>query len=73
MCEALCLCAISVTDIQFKIVDVFVYEIGQEEKDLLKHEKIDDLTLKPVEWAQVKLFNNLLAIHLGNYFIVWCH
>ena len=51
------------TDIQFKIVNVFVYEISQEEKDLLKHEKIDNLVLSPVEWGQVKLFNDLLAVH----------
>ena len=51
------------TDIQFKIVNVFVYKISQEEKDLLKHEKIDNLALSPAEWKQVKLFNDLLAVH----------
>ena len=49
------------TDIQFKIVNVFVYEIGRE-KDLPKCEKIDDLALSPMEWGQVKLFNDLLAV-----------
>jgi len=51
-----------VTDISFKIVDVFVYEIGQDERDRTKHQKIDDLALSPVEWDKVKLFNDLLAI-----------
>jgi len=51
-----------VTDISFKIVDVFVYEIGQDERDHTKHQKIDNLALSPVEWDKVKLFNDLLAI-----------
>jgi len=51
-----------VTDISFKIVDVFVYEIGQDERDHVKRQKIDDLALSPVEWEKVKLFNNLLAV-----------
>lgn len=51
-----------VTDISFKIVDVFVYEIGQDERDHVKRQKIDDLALSPVEWEKVKLFNDLLAV-----------
>jgi len=53
----------AVTDIQFQIVDIFVYEIGRDEKDLVKHHKINHLQLSSVEWEQVKLFNDLLAVH----------
>lgn len=51
-----------VTDISFKVVDVFVYEIGQDERDHTKRQKIDNLALSPVEWERVKLFNDLLAV-----------
>jgi len=64
---------IAVTDIQLKIVDIFVYEIGQDERDCTKHQKIDDLALSPVEWEQVKLFNDLLGVRLRKLFILWCH
>ena len=40
----------------------FVYEIGRNEKDLTKRQKIDNLALSSVEWKQVKLFNNLPAV-----------
>ena len=53
---------IAITDIQFKIVNVFVYEIGRDEKNLMKRQKIDDLALSSTEWEQVKLFNDLLAV-----------
>jgi hypothetical protein len=43
-------------------VDTFVYEIGREEKDLAKRQKIDDLRLSDHEWEQIGLFNNLLAV-----------
>jgi hypothetical protein len=39
-----------------------VYEIGREEKDLTKRQKIDDLRLSDDEWARVQLFNDLLAV-----------
>lgn len=45
-----------------KIVDVFVYEIGHDEKDLVKRQKIDNLVLDCAEWEDIKLFNNLLAV-----------
>jgi len=64
---------IAVTDIQLKIVDIFVYEIGQDERDCTKRQKIDDLALSPVEWEQVKLFNDLLGVRLRKLFILWCH
>ena len=53
---------LAITDIQFQMVDVFVYEIGRYEKDLTKHQKIDNLALSSAEWKQVKLFNDLLAV-----------
>ncbi|KAF8230568.1 hypothetical protein L208DRAFT_1214034, partial [Tricholoma matsutake] len=46
-------------------IDTFVYEIGQEEKDLSKCKKIDDLFLTDAEWECVGLFNDLLA-HADN-------
>jgi len=58
----------AVTDIQFQIVDIFVYEIGRDEKDLVKHHKINHLQLSSVEWEQVKLFNDLLAVHCWKSF-----
>ena len=45
-----------------QFVDTFVYEIGREEKDLAKRQKIDDLRLSDDEWARVQLFNDLLAV-----------
>jgi uncharacterized HAD superfamily protein len=54
---------ISLTDTQIKIVNTFIYKIGLDEKDLTKHKKINNLTLSSVEWGQVKLFNNLLAVY----------
>jgi hypothetical protein len=39
-----------------------VYEIGREEKDLAKRQKIDDLRLSDDEWERVQLFNDLLAV-----------
>jgi len=41
---------------------MFVYEIGQEEKDLFKQKKIDDLLLSDAEWEHIGLFNDLLAV-----------
>jgi hypothetical protein len=45
-----------------QFVDTFVYEIGREEKDLAKRQKIDDLRLSDHEWEQIGLFNDLLAV-----------
>lgn len=45
-----------------QIINTFVYEIGRDEKDLAKREKIDNLRLNKGEWDELKLFNNLLAV-----------
>jgi hypothetical protein len=45
-----------------QIINTFVYEIGRDEKDLGKHEKIDNLQLDAAEWDELKLFNDLLAV-----------
>ncbi|KAN0105734.1 hypothetical protein V8E52_010746 [Russula decolorans] len=47
------------------IINTFVYEIGRDEKDLGKREKIDNLRLDAAEWDELKLFNDLLA-HADN-------
>ncbi|OBZ73926.1 hypothetical protein A0H81_06552 [Grifola frondosa] len=51
--------------IAHKHVNTFVYEIGCEEKNLVKRCKIDDLKLSKQEWDRVKLFLNLLG-HADN-------
>lgn len=38
----------------------------------MKRQKIDDLALNANEWAQVKSFNDLLAVRCRNSFIVLC-
>lgn len=43
-------------------MNTFVYEIGCEEKDLDKREKIDALKMTPPEWTRVKQFLDLLAV-----------
>ena len=50
-----------------QFVDTFVYEIGREEKDLAKRQKIDDLRLSDREWEQIGLFNDLLAVRCTPY------
>jgi hypothetical protein len=45
-----------------QIINTFVYEIGRDEKDLGKREKIDNLQLDAAEWDELKLFNDLLAV-----------
>jgi len=45
-----------------QIINTFVYEIGRDEKDLGKHEKINNLWLDAREWNELKLFNDLLAV-----------
>jgi hypothetical protein len=45
-----------------QIINTFVYEIGRDEKDLAKREKIDNLRLDDEEWDELKLFNDLLAV-----------
>jgi hypothetical protein len=47
-----------------QIINTFVYEIGRDEKDLGKREKIDNLRLDDEEWDELKLFNDLLAVSL---------
>ena len=56
-----------------KIVNVFVYETGHDEKDLVKCQKVDNLALNCAEWEDIKLFNNLLAVcsdQLGTGFTI---
>ncbi|KAN0113673.1 hypothetical protein V8E52_007472 [Russula decolorans] len=43
------------------IINTFVYEIGRDEKDLGKREKIDNLRLDAAEGDELKLFNDLLV------------
>ena len=43
-------------------VDVFVYEMGLQERDLTKHAKIDYLRLTSVEWTHVSQFADLLSV-----------
>jgi hypothetical protein len=50
------------SEIRHQIVDVFIYEIGRDEKDLEKCAKIDNLKLRSDEWESVALFNSLLAV-----------
>jgi len=45
-----------------QIINTFIYEIGRDEKDLRKREKIDNLRLDAGEWDELKLFNDLLAV-----------
>jgi len=45
-----------------QIINTFVYEIGRDENDLGKREKIDNLRLDAEEWDELKLFNDLLAV-----------
>ncbi|KAN0113570.1 hypothetical protein V8E52_007634 [Russula decolorans] len=52
-------------DVVGLIINTFVYEIGRDEKDLGKREKIDNLQLDAAEWDELKLFNDLLA-HADN-------
>jgi hypothetical protein len=40
---------------------MFIYEMGQEAKDLTKCQKIDDLCVSESEWDRIGLFNSLLA------------
>lgn len=41
---------------------MFVYEMGREEKDLTKRQKIDQLQLMDDEWERLGLFNDLLGV-----------
>jgi hypothetical protein len=45
-----------------QIINTFVYEIGRDEKDLGKREKIDNLRLDAAEGDELKLFNDLLVV-----------
>jgi len=53
------------TESMRSIINTFVYEVGRDEKDLGKREKIDNLRLNDREWDELKLFNDLLA-HADN-------
>jgi len=43
-------------------VNVFVYEMGLQEQDLMKWAKIDFLRLAPAEWTRVGKFTDLLSV-----------
>lgn len=45
-------------------VNTLVYEMGLEEKNLEKHQKLDQLWLSWEEWEHLDLFANLLAVSL---------
>ncbi|TFY77607.1 hypothetical protein EWM64_g6405 [Hericium alpestre] len=42
-------------------VETFVYEMGREEKNIHKHQKIDELQLSSEEWNRAAVFLDLLA------------
>ena len=46
-------------------VDVFVYEMGLQERDLAKRAKIDYLRLTSEEWIRVGQFADLLSVRYG--------
>jgi hypothetical protein len=43
-------------------VDVFVYEMGLQERNLSKRAKIDNLRLSTEEWTRVGQFADLLSV-----------
>jgi hypothetical protein len=45
-------------------VNTLVYEMGLEEKNLEKRQKLDQLRLSREEWERLDLFANLLAVSL---------
>lgn len=49
-------------------VDVFVYEIGLQEKDLKKRAKLDALRLTDDEWANAGKFADILSVCFSLYF-----
>jgi hypothetical protein len=52
-------------------VDLFVYEMAQQETDLTKRRKLDRLLLSDVEWTKVGLFLNLLGVRI--FFSMVCY
>lgn len=49
--------------INIQHVNVFVYEMGLQERDLMKWAKIDYLRLTPNEWTHVGQFADLCKEH----------
>lgn len=45
-------------------VDLFVYEMGLQEQDLMRHAKIDYLRLTSTEWLRVGQFADLLSVRV---------
>ena len=45
-------------------VNTLVYEMGLEEKNLKKRQKLNQLRLSQEEWERLDLFANLLAVRL---------
>jgi hypothetical protein len=56
-----------------QIIYTFVYEIGRDEKDLAKHEKINNLQLNKEEWDELKLFNNCLVVSPTQFSLHYYH
>jgi len=54
--------------IDIQHVNVFVYEMGLQERDLTKRAKIDYLRLTPNEWTHVGQFADLLSVRLFPHF-----
>ena len=50
--------------IDIQQVDVFVYEMGLQQHNLMKRAKIDYLRLTPNEWTHVGQFADLLSVRL---------
>jgi hypothetical protein len=55
---------ITYVDVRIQHVDVFVYEMGLQERDLGKRAKIDYLRLTPAEWTRVDQFADLLSVRM---------
>ncbi len=55
-------------------VNIFVYEIGLQEKSVDKRAKLDSLWPTEAEWERVKLFVDLLGVSLFPDLVIlnWC-
>jgi len=43
-------------------MDIYVYELGAKEENLVKRKKIDALQLSTEEWERVGIFCDLLGV-----------
>ncbi len=55
-----------------EFVDIFVYEIGLQEKSVNKRAKIDNLRPTEAEWDRIKLFIDLLGVSTSSGMIILC-